>query len=162
MNSSSRCVWGVVMIVVLQFNLFSYPDSQPPKQSRLPWQQSIPREWATKKQQLVSFDTAEKLIDLIALGYASKKVYERYQLIGAPNPTPTGLLSSIIAKIYPVSLTCLEARSKFILDSSLIIIETLAYKTLAKLILLCGKGDLRDVAKQVATKTKNFLTSLLI
>ncbi|HZW61251.1 MAG TPA: hypothetical protein VFF04_03430 [Candidatus Babeliales bacterium] len=99
-----------------------------------------------------------KIINLTALCYASWKIYWRYQEIG--KSVPETFVHKIFGYARPIQL--LTNRGSFFIDSGGIILETMLYKTLAQLILLCASSDILELFESAISRGKRVARALLI
>lgn len=110
-----------------------------------------PTNYYTKKvRSLLSFKNAHTALDYGAFAYALYHVGILYKN-PSPNPANQSLIATFLKKnieyICPTFIKQTGSQAIFICQALGVIGETLLYKTIAKLILLCGDGDILDVLK---------------
>jgi hypothetical protein len=102
--------------------------------------------------QFLNFSNAHKLINFAAMLYAGYKIYMLHKhlnntyphLLSSDESIIFGTIKTMLKYICPQFLLNISAHGQFLVDSAAIIIEALVYKTIGKLILLCGKKDIFD------------------
>ena len=105
---------------------------------------------------ILSYENAQRTINIATILFAAIKIYERYQTIGTttePNMNDYQLIAAvkgIITSLCPDMLQSIGAYSFFLVDSTAIVFKALVYKTIAKLLLLCAQGDLSDLIGSIA------------
>lgn len=110
----------------------------------------------TKDTSIFSYENAQRAINIATIIFATIKIYERYQTIGAtarPTTNDYQLISAIkkiIASLCPDMLQSMGAYGFFLIDSTTIVFKALVYKTIARLLLLCAHGDLSDLIGSIA------------
>lgn len=99
-----------------------------------------------------------KCINILSMLYASIKIIKQYNNIYVQTIPDTSQNSFIISKLKnfsaymcPQFLKKLNKHGQFFINSLEIIIETLIFKYIAKLIILCGSMDILDKSRK-----KNF------
>lgn len=111
---------------------------------------------AQPEKPLMSYATAHKAIDVMALSYVLYGMAKLYMQSKDTANIQQSWFTSIVQSACPSILTHVGSRIVLIAQLLGIIIETLTYKTIAKLILLCGQGDLFDIFKQHTKKGGHF------
>lgn len=100
--------------------------------------------------------TLYKTIDCAALLYASLKICRR--ALQKPHITPIFGFHFLCPKWYWSA----QQKGNFVFDACAIALETLLYKTVLKLIVLCGTGDFGDVVEHALVRSKKLVTALCI
>jgi hypothetical protein len=106
---------------------------------------------ATKSESLLSYENAQRLINIATIIFATMQIYERYQIIGsATQPTVDDYqlivaIKKLIAAWCPSIVQSAGVYGFFLVDSTAIVFKALVYKAIAKLLLLCVYGDISDL-----------------
>lgn len=88
-----------------------------------------------------------RTLDCAALVYATARIYARYT-------RSQRQADYACSRLYPAWYRSVHAKGNFALEVGVIALETLFYKTIFKLILLCGTGDLSDLAHEAVVRCK--------
>ena len=113
-------------------------------------QQEQPSAW-------ISYENLSNAIDLAALGTALVRIYVRHNQLLFAKSDNNGVVNTILKKIFPESMQKLSCQTIWVKDSCIITLETISYRTVAKLVLYCSKGDVYDLIKKIIAKTKSIL-----
>lgn len=109
---------------------------------------------------MLSYERVNRLINLAAIAYASYKIYLRYEQMG--KPVPETAMYKIINYFKPLQLQSITNKGSFFIDAGAIIIETLLYKTLIQLLVLCGTSDVLELVESGIFRGKKIVKMLLI
>ena len=104
-----------------------------------------------------SYENCSTAIDLTALASALVRIYIRHNQLLAAKTDNSGMWNTIFKKIFPESMQKLSNQTLWLKDSCIITVETILYKTVAKLALYCSKGDGYDLIKKAFMKAKSIV-----
>lgn len=122
-----------------------YKSTYPPKQSN--------QCTKTQSRSLFSLENTQRVISIATIIFATIKIYERYQTIGAPwqhDQSWTLAVKQYLVSWCPSVLHSIGIYGAFLVDSTAIVFQALIYKTIAQLLLLCAYGDITDVISSLA------------
>lgn len=106
----------------------------------------------TEQMPWLCYTNAYTAVDLIALSYMAYQLGMLYKATNDTHASNQSWLASIARTFCPTLLSTMSARLLLIMQITGLALETLTYKTLAKLVLLCGQGDLFDLLKHKSKK----------
>lgn len=111
------------------------------------------------KTRYFTYERCSAMINLAAAAYATHKIYHCYRF----GKMRASLKSELfLYRFYPEYLKNLEDGGAFFVDATAVLVETLIYKTVAKLMLVCAMGDLSDVVEQGIIRTKKIVSALVL
>lgn len=96
----------------------------------------------------ITFKNIANLIDYGAFLYAAYKIYHAYDITQTyMDDTYAGCnkFTTFLQRIFPQQFLQAPLHAAFIAKTVHILSKTLLYKTIIKLLLLCGSGDLTDL-----------------
>lgn len=107
-------------------------------------------------------------LDVGSCMYAAREIYLRYKMMEETVvPRPTGILKRSVGWcvdwfVSQDTLASLHKKTLFMTDAVSIVAQTLMYKTLARLVLVCATGDVFDAAEEVFIKGKRLALILIV
>lgn len=104
---------------------------------------------APQESSLLSYENAQRMINIATIIFATIKIYERYQAIGVA-PVHDQSWTLALTSWCPAMLHSVGMYGNFLIDSTTIVFEALIYKAIAKLLLLCAHGDISDLIGSIA------------
>jgi hypothetical protein len=97
------------------------------------------------ESQWLNIQNVHRIINSAAFIFAAAKLHQEYlRLFIDPKNSPK---EGSLSLFYPHIMQAFQAHVSFLGYSIAIALQTLCYKTIARLLLLCAYGDLRDLAK---------------
>ena len=101
-----------------------------------------------QKKQLLSIQRTHTMVDIAALFYVIYHIALLYNQSNNTNPQDLNWFTKCVKAICPTSIANLSAHALFVTRAFGIAIETLVYKTLARLIVLCAHGDIFNLLQK--------------
>lgn len=141
---------------------YYHQEAHPPEQ-----QSVVPPdpEKPSASSSFLSQATIEKAINIIACTYAFAQIYNRYQAMHAPpgvDDSWTGSLKNALSSLCPALIQTIGSHGMLFIDSTEIVFETLVYKAIAKLIVLCAYGDIGDFIKSAMSTTSSIARTFVL
>ena len=109
-----------------------------------------------QKESWPDYETCKKSIDWIAMTSAAMRIYIRHKQILQGEQIDEDMVDKAL-KYAPDFVQRICKQSRFFKDSVDIVLETLLFKTVARMILYCLKGDGFDLIKQALQKGKKIV-----
>ncbi len=101
-----------------------------------------------------SYETLDKIINAVALISALIRISYRYCTLNKQTNDETSILNKILKYIVPSFVSSLHIKTILIKNAGIITLETIVYKTIAKMLVYCAKGDVYDLTKKLLCKIK--------
>ncbi|MCL5875972.1 MAG: hypothetical protein M1114_05875 [Candidatus Dependentiae bacterium] len=104
-----------------------------------------------------TYETLDKVIDSIALTSALIHICHCYYTLNTQTSDKDSTLNKIINYVTPSFIPSLHTKIMLIKEAGIITLETIIYKTIAKMVVYCAKGDFYDLMKKLLCKIKSIV-----
>lgn len=104
-----------------------------------------------------TYETFDKTIDAVALTSVLMRIYYRYHVLNIKVNNENSTLNKALTYVVPSFMSSLHTKITLVKEAGIITLETIIYKTIAKMVVYCAKGDFYDLIKKILCKIKSII-----
>lgn len=103
------------------------------------------------------YERLDKAIDILAVSVALLRISHRYYTLKTCTNDENSTLNKVLSYTIPSFIPSLYSKIILVKETGIITLETIIYKTIAKMLLYCAKGDAYDLTKKLLYKIQSIV-----